>query len=328
MAAGPACQSATLGATPRHACYDDAMTTPTDPRARDVLRRELPGLEEDVPLAPLTAYGVGGPAEFLLRAGTTGVLVHAVLTARELGVPVTVLGRCTNVLAGDAGVPGLTVLARNEGTTLHGRVLRAEAGVELPGLVSDLAGQGLAGLTFAANIPGSVGGAVVGNAGAYGESVSDALLEVHLLEEGKEHIVEPARLDFGYRTSLLKSRRDIVVLSASFLLRHGRRDELLRRIAEDAELRERKHPLEYASCGSYFKNPSREMPAARLIEEAGLKGLRVGKAHVSARHANFLVAEPGATAADITALAGEVARRVREASGWELVEEVRRLGFA
>ena len=137
------------------------MTTPADhaadPHVREALRRELPGLEEAVPLASFTAYGVGGPAEFLVRAGTTGVLIHAVLTARELGLPVTVLGRCTNVLVGDAGVRGLTVLARNEGTTLHGNVLRAEAGVELPALVADLAGQGLDGLTFAANIPGSVG---------------------------------------------------------------------------------------------------------------------------------------------------------------------------
>ena len=304
------------------------MTTPVDPSISDVLRRELPGLEETVPLAPLTAYGVGGAAQFLVRAGTTGVLVHAVLTARELGLPVTVLGRGTNVLVGDIGVAGLTVLARNEDTTLHGHVLRAEAGVELPGLVADLAGQGLAGLTFAANIPGSVGGAVVGNAGAYGESVSDALLDVHVLEEGKEHVVEPDRLDFGYRTSLLKSRRDIIVLSASFLLRHHRRDELLQRIADDAALRQSKHPLEYASCGSYFKNPSRELPAARLIEDAGLKGLRVGNAHVSDKHANFLVAEPGATADDITTLAAEVVRRVYEQSGYELSEEVRRLGFA
>ena len=299
----------------------------SDPRVIEMLRRELPGLEEAVPLGPLTAYGVGGPADYLVRAGTTGALIHAVLTGRELGLPVTVLGRCTNVLVGDAGVAGLTVLARNGGTTLHGRVLRAEAGVELPGLVADLAGQGLAGLTFAGNIPGSVGGAVVGNAGAYGESMSDALLDVHLLEEGKEHVVEPGRLDFGYRTSILKSRHDIVVLSASFQLRHGRRDELQRRITDDAALRHSKHPLEYASCGSYFKNPSRELPAARLIEDAGLKGLRVGRAHVSEKHANFLVAEDGASAADIATLAAEVVRRVHEHSGYELSEEVRRLGF-
>ena len=143
---------------------------------RDVLRRELPGLEEAVPLAPLCAYGVGGPAELLYRAATTGALAHAVRTAREVGVPVTVLGRATNVLISDAGLPGLTVLARNEAHTLDGELLMVEAGAELPGLVAELAGQGLAGLEFAGNIPGSVGGAVVGNAGAYGRSMSDVTL--------------------------------------------------------------------------------------------------------------------------------------------------------
>jgi len=295
--------------------------------ARDALRRELPGLEEAVPLAPLCAYGVGGPAEFLYRAETTGALAHAVKTARRAGVPVTVLGRATNVLVGDAGLPGLTVLARNEAHTLDGELLMVEAGAELPGLVTELAGQGLAGLEFAGNIPGSVGGAVVGNAGAYGRSMSDALVSVHLLDGTTEHVKEPRELDFGYRTSLFKQLPELTILSATFQLHRGERSALLDEIARDAELRRSKHPLEYASCGSYFKNPSRELPAARLIEDAGLKGFTTGKARVSEKHANFLVALPGATAADIVALAAEVKRRVREQSGHDLAEEVRRLGF-
>ena len=120
---------------------------------------------------------------------------------------------------------------------------------------------------------------------------------------------------------------ELIVLSATFRLHRGERSALLAEIARDAELRRSKHPLEYASCGSYFKNPSRELPAARLIEDAGLKGLTVGRARVSEKHANFLSPLPGATAADIVALADEVRRRVREQSGYELVEEVRRLGF-
>jgi len=295
--------------------------------ARDTLRRELPGLEEAVPLAPLCAYGVGGPAELLYRAATTGALAHAVRTARRAGVPVTVLGRTTNVLVGDAGLPGLTVLARNEAHTLDGERLMVEAGAELPGLVAELAGQGLAGLEFAGNIPGSVGGAVVGNAGAYGRSVSDVLVSVHLLDGTTEHVKEPRELDFAYRTSLFKQQPELTVLSATFQLHRGERSALLDEIARDAELRRGKHPLEYASCGSYFKNPSRELPAARLIEEAGLKGFTRGAARVSEKHANFLVALPGATAADIVALAEEVKRRVRQHSGHDLVEEVRRLGF-
>ena len=294
----------------------------------DLVRGELRGLEEAVPLAPLCAYGVGGPAELLYRAQTTGALVHAVITAREAGLPVTVLGRATNVLVSDAGLPGLTVLVRSEASSLEEQgLLRVEAGAELPGLVADLARQGLAGLEFAGNIPGSVGGAVVGNAGAYGRSVSDALLSVHVLQGRRELEMSPSELDFGYRTSLLKLRPDLVVLSARFYLSAGHSKTLLAEIARDAETRRSKHPLDYASCGSYFKNPSREVPAARLIEDAGLKGFTAGRAQVSAKHANFLVALPGATAADILALAAEVKRRVREATGYELVEEVRHLGF-
>ena len=309
---------------PAHAarCYD----APVDD-VREILRRELPGLEEAVPLAPLCAYRVGGPAEFLYAARDTNALAYAVRLARELELPLTVLGRATNVLVGDDGLPGLVVLARNERHALDGDVLRVEAGAELPGLVADLAAQGLAGLEFAGNIPGSVGGAVVGNAGAYGRAVSDVLVEVQLLDGRVERRATPDELAFGYRTSLLKSRPDLVVLAATFALGRGEPDALLAEIARDAELRRGKHPLEYASCGSYFKNPSRELPAARLIEDAGLKGLTLGRAQVSEKHANFLVALDGATTADILALAAEVKRRVREHSGHELEEEVRLLGI-
>jgi UDP-N-acetylmuramate dehydrogenase len=293
-----------------------------------MLRGELRGLEEAVPLASFCAYGVGGPAEFLYRADTTSALVRAVIAAREAGLPVTVLGRATNVLVSDTGLAGLTVLVRSEASSLEeSGLLHVEAGMELPTLVADLARQGLAGLEFAGNIPGSVGGALVGNAGAYGRSISDALIDVHVLDGRKERVLSPADLNFGYRTSLLKMRTDLVVLSASFYLTSGHSKALIAEIAHDAEARRSKHPLEYASCGSYFKNPSRELPAARLIEDAGLKGFTAGRAQVSRKHANFLVALPGATAADIVALAAEVERRVREQTGYELVEEVRHLGF-
>jgi UDP-N-acetylmuramate dehydrogenase len=270
---------------------------------------------------------VGGPAQFLFTARTTGGLIHAVLTARELGLPSTVLGSATNVLVGDGGVQGLVVLARNAARTLAGELLTVEAGAELPRLVTDLAEQGLAGLEFAGNIPGSVGGAVVGNAGAYGRSVSDVLVNVHFLDGVTEHVKTPDELDFDYRASIFKTCPGLVVLSAAFRLTHGKREALLDEIARDAELRRGKHPLEFASCGSYFKNPSRELPAARLIDDTGLMGLTVGRAQVSPKHANFLVALPGATARDIVALADEVKRRVRQQTGHELTEEVRRIGF-
>jgi UDP-N-acetylmuramate dehydrogenase len=298
-----------------------------------LLAREVPGLRLDVPLAPFTAYRVGGPAEFLAEATSSGAIVQAVAAGRAAGVPVTVLGQATNVLVCDGGIPGLVVLARSSAWTITDDVMECDAGAVLSEVVLDLAERGHAGLEFAGNIPGSVGGAVVGNAGAYGRSVADVLLDVSLLHaDGRVGTVEPTALELGYRTSVLKTRRPspltgAVVLGARFRLQRGVRTALLDEIARDAALRRSKHPLEYASCGSYFKNPSSDMPAARYIEQAGLKGLTVGRAQVSERHANFLVALDGARAADILALADEVKRRVLEHAGVALEEEVVRLGL-
>jgi UDP-N-acetylmuramate dehydrogenase len=297
------------------------------PRADEILERELPGLQRDVPVAPHCAYRVGGPAEYLFAAQRTEDLRHAVVLGRELGLPVTVLGQATNVLVSDRGVRGLVVLARNDRTRLDGELLTAGAGALLPEVVLDLARRGLAGLEFAGNIPGSIGGAVVGNAGAYGRAVGDALVGARVLADGEEYLAEPADLALGYRTSGLKGNPHTVVLEATFALHGGRRSALLDEIARDAELRRGKHPLDYASCGSYFKNPSRELPAAKLIDELGLKGFRFGKAEVSREHANFIVAHPGAGADDIRRVAGEVRRRVFERFGVRLEEEVVLLGF-
>jgi UDP-N-acetylmuramate dehydrogenase len=306
---------------------DDSYNDKPGHRVAEILERELPGLQRAVPIAPHCAYRVGGPAEYLIVATRTEDLRHAVVVGRELGLPVTVLGQATNVLVSDRGVTGLVVLARNDHTRLDGELLTAGAGALLPEVVGDLARRGLAGLEFAGNIPGSVGGAVVGNAGAYGRAVGDALVRARVLAAGREHLAEPADLALGYRTSGLKGDHDAVVLEATFAVQAGRADALLAEIARDAELRRGKHPLEYASCGSYFKNPSREAPAAQLIDEAGLKGLRLGRAEVSRQHANFIVAHAGAGADDIRRVAAEVRRRVFERFGVRLEEEVVLLGF-
>ncbi len=303
------------------------MNDSLKPRAGEILERELPGLQHAVPVGPHCAYRVGGPADYLFTARRTEDLRHAVVVGRELGLPVTVLGQATNVLVSDRGIRGLVVLARNDATHLDGELLTTGAGALLPEVVLDLAQRGLAGLEFAGNIPGSVGGAVVGNAGAYGRAVGDALVRARVLAGSEEHLAEPADLALGYRTSGLKGNPAAIVLEATFALHGGRRNALLDEIARDAELRRGKHPLDYASCGSYFKNPSRELPAAKLIDELGLKGFRFGKAEVSREHANFIVAHPGAGADDIRRVAAEVRRRVFEHSGVRLEEEVVLLGF-
>jgi UDP-N-acetylmuramate dehydrogenase len=293
----------------------------------EILERELPGLEREVPVGPRCAYQIGGPAEYLYPALRAEDLRHAVVVARELGVKVTVLGQATNVLVSDRGIRGLVVLARNAQTRLDGEVLTVGAGALLPEIVLDVARRGLAGLEFAGNIPGSIGGAVVGNAGAYGRAVGDALVHARILVGEEEFLAEPHDLALGYRTTGLKGNPQAVVIEATFALRGGRPAALLEEIARDAELRRTKHPLDYASCGSYFKNPSREVSAAQLIDELGLKGFRLGKAEVSRDHANFIVARPGAGADDIRRVADEVRRRVLEACGVRLEDEVVLLGF-
>jgi UDP-N-acetylmuramate dehydrogenase len=303
------------------------MNDSPQPDVSQILERELPGLRHAVPIAPHCAYRVGGPAEHLFTARRTEDLRHAVVVGRELGLPVTVLGQATNVLVCDRGIQGLVVLARNDATRLDGELLTAGAGALLPEVVLDVAQRGLAGLEFAGNIPGSVGGAVVGNAGAYGRAVGDALVRARVLADRDEYLAGPGDLALGYRTSGLKGNPRTVVLEATFALGAGRPNALLDEIARDAELRRGKHPLDYASCGSYFKNPSRELPAAKLIDELGLKGFRFGKAEVSREHANFIVAHPGAGADDIRRVAGEVRRRVFEHFGIRLEEEVVLLGF-
>ena len=303
------------------------MSDSPEPRVGEIIERELPGVQRAVPVGPHCAYRVGGPADYLYTARRTEDLRHAVVVGRELGLPVTVLGQATNVLVSDRGIRGLVVLARNDGTRLDGELLTAGAGALLPEVVIDLARRGLAGLEFAGNIPGSIGGAVVGNAGAYGRAVGDALVRARVLVGEDEYVAGPDDLGLGYRTTTLKRNRDAVVLEATFALTGGSRNELLDEIARDAELRRSKHPLDYASCGSYFKNPSRELPAAKLIDELGLKGLRIGRAEVSRQHANFLVALPGAGAADIRRVADDVRRRVYERFGVRLEEEVVLMGF-
>ena len=312
----------------RTAARDDRVAAGAD-RVAAALAAALPSLERDVPLAPLCAYGVGGPAEYLFAARSQAQLERAVALARELRLPLTVLGQATNVLIADAGLRGLVVLVRNAETHLEGELLTVGAGAVVPELVTGLAEQGLGGLEFAGNIPGSVGGAVVGNAGAYGRDVAGALVTASLLVAGEVRSYDAGELGMGYRTTALKrGELDAVVLAATFALHGGERGKLLAEIARDAELRRSKHPLEYASCGSYFKNPSSETPAAALIERAGLKGFALGGASVSSKHANFLVAAPGCRADEIRALAGEVKRRVFEVTGVQLEAEVLHLGFA
>jgi UDP-N-acetylmuramate dehydrogenase len=301
-----------------------------DPAAVAALARALPGVRREVPLAPFTTFRIGGPAELFVEATSRDALVGAVTSARAHHVPVFVLAGGSNLLVDDRGVRGLVVRNLAAEVRIDGDRVTVGSGLGLGDLLEAAAAASLAGLEFAAGIPGSVGGAVYGNAGAYGKSMQDVLVRATLLTpDGRVVEVGPEALGFTYRMSTLKASGDLV-LDATFQLAPGDQAAIRRQMAETIHVREAKHPdpARFGSAGSYFKNlppaapGARRTPAGLLLEQAGAKGLAVGRAMVAAEHANFIVNPGGATAADVLALAERLKALVRDRFGVALEEEV------
>jgi UDP-N-acetylmuramate dehydrogenase len=296
------------------------------------LQRLFPLAKFNEPLKRYTAWKIGGPADALLEPTNAEELIEAVEKAREHGVPVSVLGGGTNVLVRDGGIRGLTIRLAKSLTGIHveGRSVTAEAGVLYPVLANTTAGTGLRGLEFATGIPGTVGGAVYMNAGAYGGETKDVLDWADVFREGRVvrmHNVETLHvmsLRLSYRRSVLHDHPDWVVLRAGYTLEPGDPGELKARIKEFRAQRMNGSPNR-PSCGSTFKRPPGDFPG-RVIEAAGLKGTRVGQIEVSPVHANYLVNLGGGTAKDALELIELVKEKVRERLEIELEPEVRVIG--
>ncbi|MFL6059496.1 MAG: UDP-N-acetylmuramate dehydrogenase [Rubrobacteraceae bacterium] len=297
------------------------------------LQRLFPSAKFDEPLKRYTAWKIGGPADALLEPTDAEELIEAVEMARGHGVPVTVLGGGTNVLVRDGGIRGLTIRLAKSLTGVHikGRSVSAEAGVLYPVLANTTAGSGLKGLEFATGIPGTVGGAVYMNAGAYGGETKDVLDWADVFQEGKvvrmHNDVETllaTSLRLAYRRSVLQDHPDWVVLRAGYTLEPGNPSELKASIKEFRAQRMNGSPNR-PSCGSTFKRPPGDCPG-RVIEAAGLKGTRVGQIEVSPVHANYLVNLGGGTAREALELIELVKEKVRERMGIDLEEEVRVVG--
>jgi UDP-N-acetylmuramate dehydrogenase len=287
------------------------------------------------PMAPHTSLRVGGPADLFVRVHRLDDLRAWVLLARRHGVPYFVLGRGTNILVADAGIRGLVIASECGGWRLEAggsnfqlptSNLRAESGASLPGLAHALSRQGWAGLEWAIGIPATVGAAVINNAGAYGSCIADVLRSATVMDTaGQVREWLPAEFEFSYRYSKLKGRRGgELVLAATFELRREEPEAILTRIAEYTAHRRRTQPSE-PSVGSVFKNPPNDF-AGRLLEQAGLKGFRLGGALVSPLHANWIVNIGEATASDVWAVIQAMRRRVREQFGVELELEIERVG--
>jgi UDP-N-acetylmuramate dehydrogenase len=280
-----------------------------------------------VPLAPLTTFRLGGPAALFVQAEDDAALSAVGRTRRETGAPVVVIGKGSNVLISDAGFPGIVVrLARGyRWAGRDGDVITAGGAMPLPALAGVALRHGLAGLEFGVAIPATLGGAVKMNAGAHGRSMSDVIdrVDVFSFASGRRSSLDRPDAGFAYRRSAVPP--DAVVVGAAARLHPADVLEIRTRMDEARNWRRRTQPLAEPNCGSVFKNPEGDQ-AARLIDAAGGKGLRVGGAVVSAKHANFIVAEPGATASDVWELIGRVRDLVGTRAGVDLETEVQLLG--
>lgn len=293
-------------------------------------------IERDAPLARITTMRVGGSADLLVSVSAEDDAITVTRLARAEGVPVTVLGGGSNVVIADAGIRGVTLRIHGGDIASEGsQAVRAAAGVTVNGLVRWLAGRGLAGLEAWAGTPGTVGGAICGNAHFQGRLISEYVRSVRLLGVAGDVIDVPASaMGFGYDESRIQDSGE-VVLSVSFDVTPGATPEALRAVARTSlAFRKRTQPLHQSSAGCIFQNPDADVPlpasvprsAGALIDRAGLKGAQEGGAAVSALHANFIVVAPGSRAADVRALVDRCRTAVVDAYGVRLDEEIVYLG--
>lgn len=283
---------------------------------------------EHEPMARHTTMRVGGPAEILFSPAGEGELLFAVREAKRAGAPFRIIGNGSNLLVLDGGLPGLTIRLGEAFSkiSVDGNQIRAQAGALLSRVAAAARDASLTGLEFASGIPGSAGGGMAMNAGAYGGQLSDVFEGCRALdpETGIISALGPAEMALGYRESAALSR-GLIVTEAAFRLTAGDRSAIQAKMDDLSARRREKQPLNLPSAGSTFKRPEGYFAGA-LIEQAGLKGLRVGGACVSEKHAGFVVNDRNATARDVLDLIRLVQARVLEHSGVRLETEVRILG--
>lgn len=314
------------------------------------LSRELEAIPQlsvtrNAPLAARVRFGIGGPADLYIETPCEGSLIRALgILARE-GVRWAVIGGGTNLIVADEGFRGAVLRFHGHRLERRNETIAAEAGAELQALVDFANRSGLAGLETLAGIPGTVGGAVYGNAGAYGRSISECICSVRIWNGEEISHMSAAECAFDYRDSVFKRRPGWVILSVELRLRPGDASELERCSANLLALRSQKYPADMKCAGSIFKNllyerlpePARralppelvregKAPAAWFLEQVGAKGMRRGGIRVADYHANLIYNAGGGTARELLELIAELKRRVRERFGIELEEEVRFLG--
>ena len=279
------------------------------------------------PMSRHTSFRIGGPADYFLQPSDTEQIKKILDICRENKLPFFVLGNGSNLLVSDTGFSGVIIqLFHNfERIIVEDTLIRAQAGALLSGIAVAARDHSLTGFEFAGGIPGTLGGAVVMNAGAYGGEMKHVLKEATVMTQSGEIIIIPAdKLNMGYRTSVIKEA-GYIVLDAVLSLQKGDQKEIRAKMKELTDLRVSKQPLEYPSAGSTFKRPEGYF-AGKLIMDAGLRGYQVGGAQISEKHCGFVINKGNATASDVLRLIEDVKNRVYEQFGVNLEPEVKFLG--
>ncbi len=287
------------------------------------IKESLLKVQENIFLAPYTTFKIGGNAKYFFTAKTREDVVQAIKVAQECRLPFFILGSASNLLFPDDGFDGLIIKIEIGDYKLEADIINAEAGVMFSEIVNVAAKNSLSGLEWAIGIPGTVGGAIRGNAGAFNFSIGDRVEEVEVLEVAELSIKNYQLKDckFSYRNSVFKASEDLIILSVKFRLKKGNKQEINSQMEKYRLHRIGRHPLKFPSAGSIFKNPP-GMPAGVLIEKAGLKGKILGGAQISEKHCNFIINLGEAKARDVLALIELAKEKVKDKFNISLEEEV------
>ena len=300
----------------------------------------------DVPLAAYTRFQIGGVATFLCEASDSEAFVQALSAVRELALPQTLIGRGTNLVVSDAGFDGAVLRYTGSSITEDGTIVRVESGAILQDVVDYSIKRGLKGLETMTGIPGYLGGAVYGNAGAYGHSIQELIKEVRVTDGNRQISLCKDQCRFRYRDSIFKSRKDWVILSADLEFSKDDPAHLGKTAAEIRAIRDVKYPPTMRCAGSIFKNvffaelPARvqdqippnlvrdgKVPSAWFLEQTGAKGIRRGDVQVASYHANLIYNDGVGTATDLVSVIEELKQRVHDRFGFDLEEEIQYVGF-
>lgn len=316
-------------------------------------------IQENVPLAKYTTFRIGGPAKFFVEIESGEELAEAVAFAQEKKIDFYILGGGSNVLVSDEGFQGLIIKINSKLFVAHDVSIGCGTGLFLAKIVREAATRELAGMDWAIGIPGTIGGAIRGNAGAFGGEIANVVKAVNFIDvndlheqmSGKKVVkiktFKKEQCEFGYRDSIFKKNKNLVILSASFEFKKGNKEDIEKNMLEILDKRRANYPKGVGSAGSFFTNPVVEnpelikefeedtgsksknykIPAGWLINAVGLRGKKIGGAMVSEEHANFIVNTGGATAEDVIMLASFAKQQVRDKMKVELHEEVQYVGF-